>query len=367
MDRAVVDHRSDEFAELLPRVAPMLKQVFGTRDGDIFVFSGSGTGAWESAMMNVLAPGDCVLACANGHFGSQFAQSARKLGFEVQELVLPWGSEVPPELVRQRLEADTKRVIKAVLVVHNETSTGVASDMGAIRKAMDAAGHDALLIVDSVSSLASMPFYFDEWRVDVALAGSQKGLMLPPGQAYLCASARAVAAGRDGGSPRNYFDWSNMLRENITGKFPYTPNTLMLFGLQEALIMLVEEEGLDAAYERHRRLAEAVRAAVQAWGLEFMCKKPEFRSNTVTTVLLPDGVKGADLLARTRNRFNLVLGTGIGESAERAFRIGHLGSLNELEVMAILSGVEMALYELGVPVALGSGVTAAERQFACRD
>jgi len=250
-----------------------------------------------------------------------------------------------------------------VLVVHNETSTGVTSDIGAVRRAMDRSGHDALLIVDAVSSLASMPFCFDEWRVDVALAGSQKGLMLPPGQAYLCASPRAVSASQDGGSPRNYFDWANQLRENITGRFPYTPNTLMLFGLREALIMLVEEEGLEAAYERHRRLAGGVQAAVEAWGLEFMCKKPQFRSSTVTAVVLPAGIRGPDLLARTRKRFNLVLCTAIGEASDKAFRMGHLGAFNELEAIAMIAGVEMALSELGADVALGAGVAAAERRF----
>ncbi len=363
MDRAVVDHRSEEFAELLPRIAPLLKQVFGTKDGHIVVFSGSGTGAWESAMVNALKPGDTVLSVANGHFGTGFGLSGRRLGFEVQEIVVPWGAEVPPDAIEERLRADRNHIIKAVLVVHNETSTGVTSDIGAVRRAMDRAGHDAMLIVDAVSSLASMPFCFDEWRVDVALAGSQKGLMLPPGQAYLCASQRALEASQTGGSPRNFFDWSNQLRENITGRFPYTPNTLMLFGLREALIMLVEEEGLDNVYARHTRLAGGVQAAVEAWGLKFMCQKPEFRSSTVTAVMLPPGVRGPDLLARTRNRFNLVLGTAIGESSEKAFRMGHLGSFNELEAIAMIAGVEMALHELGAPLALGAGVAAAERHF----
>jgi alanine-glyoxylate transaminase/serine-glyoxylate transaminase/serine-pyruvate transaminase len=364
MDRAVVDHRSDEFAQLLPRIAPLLKQVFGTKDGHIVVFSGSGTGAWESAMVNTLKQGDCVLCVSNGHFGAGFGLSGRRLGFEVQEIVVPWGAEVPADLVEERLKADKNGVIKAVLVVHNETSTGVTSDIGAVRQAMNAAGHDALLIVDAVSSLASMPFEFDEWGVDVALCGSQKGLMLPPGQAYLCASGRALEASKTGGSPRNYFEWGNQLRENITGKFPYTPNTLMLFGLREALIMLVEEEGLDNVYARHRRMASGVWAAVEAWGLKFMCHKPRFRSTTVTTIMTPEGVKGPELLARTRNRFNLVLGTGIGDSVEKAFRMGHLGALNELEVIGMVAGVEMALHEMGAPVRLGSGVAAAEQVFS---
>jgi alanine-glyoxylate transaminase/serine-glyoxylate transaminase/serine-pyruvate transaminase len=363
MDRPVVDHRSPEFAELLPRIIPLLRQVFGTKAGSIIVMSGSGTGGWESALVNTLKPGDRILACVNGQFGLGFGNAARKLGFEVDELVLDWGQEVRPDELERRLKGSSGAGIKAVTVVHNETSTGVTSDIGAIRAAMDRAGSDALLLVDTVSSLGSIDFKFDDWRVDVALCGSQKGLMMPPGQAYLCASERALKLSEEGGSPRNFLDWAPMLREYERGLFPFTPNTLMLFGLREALVMLVEEEGLPNVYERHRRLASAVRSSVEAWNLSMMCEKPAFRSNTVTTVLVPDQLDGTEIVEHARGRFNISLGIGVGQSRQRAFRMGHLGSLNELEVIAMVSGVEMTLREMGLPVALGAAATACERSF----
>ncbi|MBV8085027.1 MAG: aminotransferase class V-fold PLP-dependent enzyme [Chloroflexi bacterium] len=363
MDRPVIDHRSPEFAELLPRIIPLLREVFGTKDGSIIIMSGSGTGGWESALVNTLKPGDRVLACVNGQFGLGFGNAARKLGFEVEELVLDWGQEVRPDELERRLKGSGGAAIKAVLVVHNETSTGVTSDVGAIRAAMDRAGSDALLLVDTVSSLGSIEFKFDDWRVDVALCGSQKGLMMPPGQAYLCASERALKLSQEGGSPRNFLDWAPMLREYERGLFPFTPNTLMLFGLREALIMLVEEEGLPNVYERHRRLASAVRSSVEAWNLSVMCEKPAFRSNTVTTVLVPDQLDGSEVVEHARSRFNISLGIGVGQSRQRAFRMGHLGSLNELEVIAMVAGVEMTLREMGLPVALGAAATACERSF----
>ena len=363
MDRPVVDHRSPEFAALLPRIIPLLKQVFGAKTGEIIIMSGSGTGGWESALVNTLKPGDRVLACVNGQFGLGFGNAARKLGYEVEELVWDWGQEVRPDDLERRLRSAGAAGIKAVTVVHNETSTGVTSDVGAIRAAMDRAGSDALLLVDTVSSLGSIDFRFDEWRVDVALCGSQKGLMMPPGQAYLCASPRALALSQDGGSPRNFLDWGPMLREYERGLFPFTPNTLMLFGLREALVMLVEEEGLPNVYERHHRLASAVRSSVEAWNLSIMCEKPAFRSNTVTAVLVPDGLDGMEIVEHARSRLNMSLGVGVGQSRRRAFRIGHLGSLNELEVIAMVSGVEMTLREMGLPVSLGAAAAACERAF----
>jgi alanine-glyoxylate transaminase/serine-glyoxylate transaminase/serine-pyruvate transaminase len=363
MDRPVIDHRGPEFAALTKEVLPGLREVFGTRAGAIFLYPGSGTGGWEAALVNTLQPGDRVLTFHHGQFAASFAQAARNLGFTVDEVPLRWGQELPPEAVEARLRADTAaRPYRAVLVVHNETSTGVTSDVGAIRAALDAAGHDALLIVDAVSSLASIEFCFDAWRVDVALAASQKGLMLPPGMAVLCAGPRALAADEQGGSPRNFFDWRPLLRDNAAGFFPYTPATLLLFGLREALQMLAEE-GLPAVYARHARLAAAVRAAVQAWGLALLCERAECASNTVSTVVMPDGVDGDTVLARARERFGLVLGTGLGQLKGRVVRLGHVGSLNELEVLATLGGTELALRECGVPVALGAGVTAAQQLF----
>jgi len=365
MDRPVIDHRGPELAALTREILPGLREVFGTRDGAVLLYPGSGTGAWESALVNTLAPGDRVLAFDHGSFSAGFAQAARNLGYAVDLVPLRWGQDLPPAEVEARLRADDPaHPYRAVLVVHNETSTGVTSDVAAIRAALDAAGHEALLLVDAVSSLGSIAFQLDAWRVDVALAASQKGLMLPPGLAVLCAAPRAVAIGQQGGgSPRNYFDWRPHLRDNAAGFFPYTPATLLLFGLREALAMLAEE-GLPAVYARHARLAGAVRAAVRAWDLPILCERPERYSNTVTTVVMPDGLDGDAVLRRARERYNLVLGTGLGKLKGRVVRIGHLGALNELEVLATLGGTELALRECGVPLTLGAGVAAAQQLFA---
>jgi alanine-glyoxylate transaminase/serine-glyoxylate transaminase/serine-pyruvate transaminase len=364
MDRPVIDHRGPEFAGLTKEVLPPLREVFGTREGAVVLYPSSGTGAWEASLVNVLAPGERLLAFNYGHFSALFAQTARNLGYEVDEVPLRWGQELPAEEVEARLKADRgENPYAAVLVVHNETSTGVMSDIGEIRAAMDAAGHEALLIVDTVSSLASTEFYFDEWRVDVALTGSQKGLMLPPGLAMVCAGPRALERGASGGSPRNFFDWRPIIRDNEAGFFPYTPATNLLYGLREALTMLVEEEGLDAVYARHRFLAEGVRAAVSVWGLSNLCEKPEYYSNTLTAVVVPEGIDSDDVMRVARDRFGLALGVGLTRIKGKVFRIGHLGALNELEVLGTLGGVEMALVESGVQIELGSGIAAAQSLF----
>ena len=363
MDRAVIDHRGPEFATLLKSILPDLARVFATSEGVAIVYPSSGTGAWEASLVNTLSPGERVLACVVGHFGALFAQTARNLGFAVDTVEGRWGSPVPPDEVERRLRADRDRRIRAVLVVHNETSTGVRSDVAAIRAAMDAAGHDALLIVDTVSSLGSMELRFDDWRVDVALTGSQKGLMLPPGLAILCAGPRALAAAERATSPRNFFDWRPILRDNVAGFYPYTPATNMLYGLREALDMLLEE-GLENAFARHHRLAEAVRAAVRAWRLELLCDDPRAYSDSLTAVVVPDGVDSDAVIRRARERFDLALGVGLAKLRGRIFRVGHLGALAELEVAATIAGTEMALAECGVEIELGSGVAAAERAFA---
>jgi alanine-glyoxylate transaminase/serine-glyoxylate transaminase/serine-pyruvate transaminase len=364
MDRPVVDHRGPEFAELTKEILPLLKEVFGTHEGTVVIYPSSGTGAWEAALVNVLSPGERILAFNYGHFSELFARTARNLGYDVEEVPLRWGQELPAEEVEAHLRADDgENPYAAVLVVHNETSTGVTSDVGAIRDAIDAAGHDALLIVDTVSSLASIEVKHDEWRADVTLTGSQKGLMLPPGLALLCVSPRALERGTEGGAPRNFFDWRPIIRDNEAGFFPYTPATLLLFGLREALKMLVEEEGLSNVYARHRSLAEGVRAAVEAWGLRNLCEKPEFYSNTLTAVVVPEGADSDEVIRVARERFGLALGVGLSRIKGRVFRIGHLGALNELEVLGTLGGVEMALIESGVPVELGSGVRAAQQLF----
>jgi alanine-glyoxylate transaminase/serine-glyoxylate transaminase/serine-pyruvate transaminase len=364
MDRPVIDHRGPEFAALIKAILPDLRRVYGTEAGATVIYPASGTGAWEASLVNVLAPGARVLAFNYGHFSAQFAQVARNLGYQVDEVPLRWGQELPPDEVEARLRADGGPApYKAVLVVHNETSTGVTSDVAVIRRAIAPAGHDALLLVDCVSSLGSIDFRFDEWRVDVALCGSQKGLMLPPGLGILCISPRAQAVAEHGGSPRHFFDWRPILRDNAAGFFPYTPATLLLFGLHEALQMLVHEEGLAAVYARHARLAGGVRAAVDAWELRPLCERPDRASNTLTAVVMPDGVDGDEVIRRARERFQLALGVGLGRLKGTIVRIGHLGALNELEVLATLGGVEMTLRECSARIVLGSGVAACQEHF----
>lgn len=348
---------------LLPDVA----KVFKSEQGKVVLYPSSGTGAWEAAIVNTMAPGDRVLSFNNGHFSTLFAEAARNLGIEVDEVPLRWGQGVPADLVEEKLRADlgastAAATYKAVLVVHNETSTGVTSNVVAVRQALDATGHDALLIVDTVSSLASIDFRMDEWGVDVTLTGSQKGLMLPPGMALLCVGPRGLAAGENGGSRRSFFDWRRIIADNATGFYPYTPATLLLFGLREAVDMLLEE-GLDDVFGRHERLGGAVRAAVDAWGLQNLCEDPALVSNSLTAVVTPEHIDSGEVMRIARERFDLALGVGLGRVRGKIFRIGHLGALNELEVLGTLGGVEMALAEAGVPVQLGAGVAAAQRAF----
>jgi alanine-glyoxylate transaminase/serine-glyoxylate transaminase/serine-pyruvate transaminase len=365
MDRSVIDHRSPEFAELTEDVRIGLRRVFGTRDGMPMLYPGSGTGATEAAIVNVLAPGDRVLTFNYGIFSGGLGVIARKFGLDVDEVQLRWGQEISPAEVERRLRADNgARPYRAVMIVHNETSTGVTVDVAGVRAAMDAANHDALLIVDTVSSLASIDFRMDEWRVDIVICGSQKGLMLPPGLGILGVSKKAIAFGeQNGGSARHFWDWAPIMRENRVGLFPYTPATLMLFGLRETLRMLVDEEGLPNVYDRHQRLAEGVRAAVRAWDLPMVCEQPANASNTITAVRLPAGVDSNELTRLARERYQLSLGGGIGELSGVAFRIGHLGALNELEVLATIGGIELTFAAMGLEVEPGSGLLAAQREF----
>ena len=358
MDRAVIDHRGPAFAALVRGLLPDLARVFQTERGRVVIYPSSGTGAWEASLVNVLALGDRVLAFDYGHFSAGFAAAARNLGLAVDLVPLTWGTRVTPATLAEHL----RREHRAVLLVHNETSTGVRTDILAAREVIDRASSDALLIVDTVSSLASMDFRFDEWRVDVALTGSQKGLMLPPGLGILCVSPRAMEVASRGGSPRNFFDWRPILEDNAAGFFPYTPATLLLFGLREALDILLGE-GLGNVFARHRRLAEGVRAAVGAWGLSILCEEPEAYSDSLTAVVMPEGLDSNALIARARDRFDLALGVGLGRLRGKVFRIGHLGALGELEVLATIAGVEMALRESGHRVAMGAGVAAAEDRF----
>jgi alanine-glyoxylate transaminase/serine-glyoxylate transaminase/serine-pyruvate transaminase len=358
MSESIIDHRGPRFAALVHECLDGLKGIFQTT-GHILLFPGSGTGAWEAALVNTLSPGDRALACLNGHFSTGFAKVAAAYGIEVDRLEVPYGDGIPAAEVEKRLKADGAQQIRAVLAVHNETSTGVTSDIAAVRKAMDAARHPALLLVDTVSSLASIDFRMDEWGVDVTLTGPQKGLMLPPGMAILAASEKAVTASEKAKCPRSYWDWAPVIERNKRGEFPYTPATILLFGLREALAML-NEEGLPNVFKRHARLAEACRRAVRGMGLELLCRNPAEYSNTLTAVKMPAGKDSDAYIAHANKALGMSLGVGLGAVKGTVFRIGHLGSLNELELLGGLGGVELTLRSFGVDLKLGAGLAAAE-------
>jgi alanine-glyoxylate transaminase/serine-glyoxylate transaminase/serine-pyruvate transaminase len=360
MSAPLIDHRGPRFARLVGEILEGLRAVFRTERGHVVVYPGSGTGGWEAALVNTLSPGDRVLGCVNGHFSNLFCRTAAAHGIEVDRLEVPYGAGVPADRVAERLRADPTHQLRAVLVVHNETSTGVTSQVARVRQALDDARHPALLLVDVVSSLASIDFRFDEWGVDVALTGPQKGLMLPPGLTILAVSDQAVGAGSAAKCPRAYWDWTPVLERNRRGEFPYTPATSLLFGLREAIAMLTEE-GLPQVFARHARLAEACRRAVRAMGLGILCRDPAEHSNTLTAVVMPTGHDSDAYLAHANRALDLSLGVGLGDVKGKVFRIGHLGSLNELDLLGGLAGVEMTLRTFGVPVPLGAGLAAAEQ------
>jgi alanine-glyoxylate transaminase / serine-glyoxylate transaminase / serine-pyruvate transaminase len=347
IDQPTIDHRGPEFAALAKGVIAGTKRVFRTA-GPLAIFPASGTGAWEAALVNTLSPGDQVLAFETGHFATLWRALALRLGLEVEFVPGDWRHGVPPEELERRLAADKAHRIKAVMAVHNETSTGVASRIGELRAAIDRARHPALFLVDTISSLASIDYRHDEWGVDVTVGGSQKGLMLPPGLSFNAVSAKAVAASKTAKLPRAYWDWPPMFAAAESGFFPFTPATNLLFGLNEAIAML-EEEGLDNVFARHDRLAEATRRAVRAWGLEILCADPAEYSSSLTAVLMPAGQNADQVRKAALERFDLSLGTGLGKVAGKVFRIGHLGWFNELMLMGTLAGVEMALALAGVP------------------
>jgi len=358
MDRPVPDHRGPEMPSLVAEIRAGLRTIFKSDRGEPVIFPGSGTGAWEASIVNTLSPGERVLSFENGHFARLYAEAARKLGMQVDEVKLRWGDAVTDT----DIEANLKPEHRAVLVVHNETSTGVTTDLRAVRRGIDRTGLDPLLLVDVVSSLGSIDFRMDEWRVDVALTGTQKGLMLPPGGAILCVGPRALDAAEKNRTPRYFYDWRPVIRDMQQGFFPYTPATLLLFGLREALRMLLEE-GLDSVLARHARLAEATREGVRAWGLKILAGDAARASNSLTAVVV-DGIDSAAVVKVAAERLNLALGVGLGQLRGRVFRIGHLGSLNELEVLATLAGTELALLYSGQTIELGVGVAAAQRFFA---
>ncbi len=352
-----IDHRGAEFAELGKEIVAGMKRVFQTQE-KVVVYPSSGTGAWEAALSNTLSPGDRVLMFETGQFATLWRQMAARLGLEVEFVAGDWRHGVDPALVEEKLDEDGGHEVKAVCIVHNETSTGVVSRVAEVRAAIDRADHPALLMVDTISSLASIDYRHDEWGVDVSVGGSQKGLMLPPGLGFNAVSKKALAAAEGARLPRSYWDWRAMLETERTGFFPYTPGTNLLFGLRESLQMLLDEEGLDAVFHRHARHAEATRRAVAGWGLETVCADPREHSNSLTAVMMPDGFDADRLRETILDAFDMSLGTGLGRLKGKAFRIGHLGHFNDLMLCGTLSGVEMGLHRAGVPHRPG-GVAAA--------
>ncbi|GAA1836796.1 pyridoxal-phosphate-dependent aminotransferase family protein [Pseudonocardia alni] len=356
MSAATIDHRGPDFQALGTELLRDVRPVFGTT-GPVVMYPATGTGAWEAALVNTLNPGETVLCFETGHFATLWQEMAGRLGLRVDLVPGDWRHGADPAVVAERLAADTGRRIAAVCVVHNETSTGVTSRVAEIRAAMDAADHPALLLVDTISSLGSMDYRHDEWGVDVTVAGSQKGLMLPPGMSFNAISAKALERSRTATMPRTFWDWGPMLAANERGFFPYTPNTNLMYGLKEAL-RLLHDEGLENVFARHTRHAEATRAAVRAWGLEVLALDEREYSSALTAVLVPDDVDADKVRAVILDRFDMSLGAGLGRLAGRIFRIGHLGAFNDLTLAGTLAGVQMGLGLAGVPVA-GSGLDAA--------
>jgi alanine-glyoxylate transaminase/serine-glyoxylate transaminase/serine-pyruvate transaminase len=367
MQVAMEDHRSSKFPELSMSVLNDLKNVFKTTSGQVFIFPSSGTGAWEAALTNTLSPGDKILAARFGQFTHLWIDMAQRLGYEVEIVEVEWGEGVPLDRYAEILRADTRHQIKGVLACQNETATGVTSDIAGVRRALDASNHPALLFVDAVSSLASIDFRMEEWRVDLAVSGSQKGLMLPAGLGILGVSQKAISAMAGARSRRCYFDLADMIKANATGYFPYTPALPMLYGLRESL-NIIFEEGLEAIFFRHHYLAEGVRAAITAgWRLKLCAKEPKWYSDTVSAIVVPEGINAAHVIDVAFRRYNLALGAGLSKVAGKVFRIGHLGDLNELMLMGAIAGAEMAMLDVGIKVTAGSGVGAASEYWRSHD
>jgi alanine-glyoxylate transaminase/serine-glyoxylate transaminase/serine-pyruvate transaminase len=359
MHVAMEDHRSSNFPSLTRPLFADLKKIFKTEAGQCFIFGGSGTGGWEAALTNTLSPGDKVLSARYGQFSHLWIDMAQRLGLDVQVLEAEWGEAAPIDRIAEALTADTAHAIRAVMIVHNETATGVRSDVAAVRKALDGAKHPALLFVDGVSSIGAIDFRMDEWKVDCAVTGTQKALMLPPGAGIIGVSQKALAAGEQAKLARVFFNFKDQLNQNALGYFPYTPSVPMLYGLRESVAMLLEE-GLENVFARHHRLAEGVRAAIRAWGLALCARAPKAYSDTVSAVMVPPHVKGEDVIEIAYRRYNLSLGAGLSKVAGKLFRIGHMGDLNELMLLGALAGAEMAMSEAGIAISPGSGVAAAE-------
>ena len=361
ISQQTIDHRGPAFAKVGLRALEGMKTIFKT-DEHVFIFPASGTGAWEAALVNALSPGDHVLMYETGHFATLWKKLAEKLGLKAEFIEGDWRGGADPERIEARLAEDKGHEIKAVCVVHNETSTGSVSPIAEVRKAIDRANHPALFMVDTISGLASLEYKHDEWGVDVTVSGSQKGLMLPPGLSFNAASAKALAANKTAKLQRSYWDWADMLGPNKTGYFPYTPATNMLYGLNEAIDML-HEEGLENVFERHARHGAATRAAVRTWGLEVLCATQGQESGVLTAVKMPDGESADAFRATTLEHFDISLGNGLSKVADKVFRIGHLGDFNDLMLVGTLAGVEMGLKKAGVPHEAG-GVQAAMKRLA---
>ena len=362
MDVPLEDQRAPDFPAFTLPLLRDLKRVFKTEQAQVFVFPSSGTGGWEAAITNTLSPGDKVLIAVFGQFSHLWADLCRRHGLIVDAIEVEWGEGFPVDLCEARLKTDTRHEIKGVLVCHNETATGVTSDIASVRHVLDAAGHPALLMVDGVSSIASIDFRMDEWGVDLAVSGSQKGFMLPTGLAIVAASPKALIAHKTAKCPRCFFDFADMMRANKDGFFPYTPATTLLRGLRASVDMLLAE-GLDNVFARHHRLAEGVRRGVAAWGLKLCAKEPKWHSDTVTAICVPHGFSSDDVVRTAYHRYRLSLGVGLSKVAGRVFRIGHIGHVNEIMLLQALAGCEMALRDVGIPVAAGSGVAAAQEHY----
>ncbi|MGF1657802.1 MAG: L-aspartate--glyoxylate aminotransferase BhcA [Rubrimonas sp.] len=354
-----LDHRAPDFVHVFRPVLDDLRKVFKTQDAETFIFPSTGTGGWETAVTNTLSPGDRVLAARHGMFSHRWIELCRRHHLDMQVIESDWHEGAPVARMAEALAADKAHAIKAVLATHNETATGVTSDIAAIRAALDAAKHPAMLFVDCVSSLASIDFRFDEWGVDAAVSGSQKGFMLPTGLAVLAISRKAMAAAETARCARAFFDLRDMKAANDKGGFPYTPPTQLIFGMRASLDMLFAE-GLDNVFARHRRIASGVRAAIDAWGLEMVARRPEQRSDTVTAILAPPTLSADTLVSHAYSAYGVSFGVGLGEMAGKAFRIGHLGSLTDVMALSGIAAIEMAMADLGWPVRLGSGVAAAQ-------
>ena len=362
MDIGLEDQRAPDFSAFTLPLFRDLKRVFKTEKGQVFLFPGSGTGGWEAAVTNTLSPGDRVLIAVFGQFSHLWADLCSRHGLIVDVVDVEWGEGVPVDVYAKRLQDDKKHEIKAVLVCHNETATGVTSDVAGVRNALDATGHPALLMVDGVSSIASIDFRMDEWGVDIAVSGSQKGFMLPTGLAIVAVSQRALEAHKTAKCPRCFFDFADMIRSNKDGYFPYTPATTLLRGLRASLDLLFAE-GLDNVFARHHRLAEGVRLGVAAWGLTLCAKEPKWHSDTVTAVCVPRGFNSDNVVKTAYHRYQMSLGVGLSKVAGRVFRIGHIGNINEIMMVQALAGCEMAMRDVRIPVEAGSGVAAAEEYF----